>query len=207
MDELPDPLVIADAVAGLVHKLNNSLNAILLQAVVLQRQAPEALSGDLRAIQAQARDAARLLQPLLLVRDRRSAWQEDLDLAALLSEAASSHFQLRLSLDGAAAGLWTIQANREDLKRLLAQLLALSVRAAGTSALAVRACRTAEQFLMTIEPAAAADWLDQEAAVVQPMEEIERYAARALARRLDASLSRGPGGCLQVSWAARPAPS
>jgi len=120
MDEM---ILIGDVMIGLVHRLNNNLNVILLQTALLQHKAPETFAEDLDVIRGAAREAANLVRPLVQVRDRRRNLEEKTPVLEALRELQDKISGWDIAPEAKEVCLRIPQA---ELKRLLIYLLQIA---------------------------------------------------------------------------------
>lgn len=81
-------LVMAgDAVTGVAHALNNSLNRILLQAALVQMHVPEDVREEVGVIRKEGAEAAALLRPLQQLRSEGMSVKGPVSLPGLVSAA------------------------------------------------------------------------------------------------------------------------
>jgi signal transduction histidine kinase len=122
--EWAEQLLVGDAFSGLAHELNNSLNAILLQAALIELKAGEALKEDILAIRHEGTRAAERLAMLQRYRDRRRQASVALDLNQLLGEVLENEAGRATPVQAALGdGPLMILANPTTLKRLIQVVL------------------------------------------------------------------------------------
>jgi hypothetical protein len=116
MDEL---IVLGDVTVGLIHRFNNNLNAIMLQAALLRHKGGPELTAEIEVIRSTTMDCAALLRPLIGLREQRRQRIETVCLMDLFAE-------LDPRVTVSAADLPPVRTIREDLLRLLRYLVALT---------------------------------------------------------------------------------
>lgn len=199
-------LTLAEAVGGLLHGLNNQLNGMVLQAAIVQAQAPEALRERAGAIRRLGADAARLAQPAQAVRpwpaDGRTA-----DPYVAFLEACSERDEPRVRAVPRGDGPAEVAASPRGLRRLFDLILRIARACAGPEAELEARFDTApgRQFALLL-PGVAAGAEGEEVALPPaggPLEELQRQAAAWLAREQGSRLEVVPaqGGVeLRLGW-------
>jgi hypothetical protein len=208
------PLVtVGEAMIGLTHSFNNSLNTMVLQTATLQMRAPPELHADLAVVRREGAQAAARLRPLQALRSRRAP-SADADLNAAVSAALAPPSDLagRVVVE-AGPDLPPLPVHPATLRRLVRLLVrvALPCHRAADRPLRVRTARAGESTELLVEAdgeggAAAPQGLsDLPVEAGGPMEELERIAVESMVKRLDGRLelrARPDGGltCC-VAWA------
>jgi hypothetical protein len=185
---MDDLILIGDVMIGLVHRLNNSLNAILLQTALLKHKAPETFAEDLDVIRDAAREAATLVRPLVQVRDRRRSQEEKTNVLETLRDLHGEISGWEVASEAKEAWLRIPQT---ELKRLLIYLL----RIAASTGLPfrVRTGSLAGEGEICLEAMAAEselnDWLNGEDGEGRSCP-LERLAVRGLVRQFEGKLEK-----------------
>lgn len=184
-------ILLGDAVAGLVHEVNNSLNTMLLQASIVEMKADAALRTDVAPIKREGAQIAARLLPLQRLRQQLRQQQALVDLPGVVREVVAEHggeisAELRVPLPGRSM-------NRSALKRLLEVMLRLSRESLNPGQkLRVRTVQQASHVGIVFEPASG------DAALVVPTGQtlpfdalpgLEGLAALSLARLVQGTLS------------------
>lgn len=198
MDDNFDPVLIADAVASLVHRLNNHLNGIQLHATVLLRKGPESVHEGAAAIRAEALEAARLLRPLLALRQPPDFTGKPTDLAAILDRVCAEPAGLPVQLAVERRPV-LVAAPDDELQRLLGYVLWLCQRDAGSETLQLQLEAKGKQAQLEVRPAEVTRWLDESEGVAGPGDELTRLAVRSLVHRLAGQIDRMEDGCLRLT--------
>ena len=150
---LADAVTAGDAVISLVHGLNNSLNAMMLQAAVVQLKVQEPIRTEIGQIRKEVAATAARMRPLMQFRDARRQKEADGDLhravAELLADLPEQATGLKSQL---GAGRTKLKVRGSDLKRLLHHFAALAVPAAG-SPCRLRTESTDAETQLIVEPA------------------------------------------------------
>jgi hypothetical protein len=174
---------LGEAMVGAAHGLNNSLNAIVLQAAVVQARAPEELRELLGPIRAEGVAAAQRLRPLLDWRQQHDQGRAAIDLNAAVE-----------SLEGCTLkpgpNLPAVHLQPETLHHLLRLLVQqAAAQEAGSPVCIVTQARAGRVFLL-LDPEPPAGWPD--ASPGEDLdEELRRSAVRSLLRRLGAAVEEG----------------
>jgi signal transduction histidine kinase len=212
-DAFQDPewaelVILADAVTGLMHELNNSLNRVALQASVVQMQAGEELREEAAQVRKETVQAAALLRPLTMVRQRQRQTQTPVDLNEVVREvlAAVPHLAGRVDVAPAAEPV-ILRTHPGSLRRLVLYLLRLggdAVPAPGRLRLLVE-LREGKPCLVLQGPAGAdtlAPALDPEAEDATTDGLLERLAFQSLVRLLYTTLtvSDNPAPTVILEW-------
>lgn len=121
--ELADLVTIAEATGTLTHDLSNHLNSIMLQAAVLEMQAPN-LAKEAAVLRAEGKKGAACLQPLQQFRQQRRGPGVKADLHAILAHYRALHPQRLLRDEQTTTPAW-IAVDARTLERTLLVLLRL----------------------------------------------------------------------------------
>jgi len=185
MDEL---ILIGDVMIGLVHRLNNNLNAILLQTALLQHKAPNTFAEDLDVIRGAAREAANLVRPLVQVRDRHCSKEEKTPVLEALRELQDKISGWDIAPEAKEVCLRIPQA---ELKRLL--IYQLRIAASTGSPFRVRTGPLDGEGEICLEATAAGseltDWLAGEEDEGRSFP-LERLAVRGMVRQFEGRLEK-----------------
>jgi hypothetical protein len=209
--EWDDLVTVGEAMVGLTHTLNNSLNTMVLQASTLQMRAPPSLSADLGVIRREGVQAAARLRPLQQVREQPPG-RGPAELGPALAEVLAA-FPAGAARAEVAGGLPPVPAPRLALRRFLTQLLRVALacqRPAGRPVrLRAEEDEGAVRLLLEVDgvsvgPEGLNNLTELAADLYGGMRELERVAAQSLARRLGASVrvtDRPEGGVtVAVRW-------
>jgi len=140
LKEHQDRLVLSEKLAGIgrlaagvAHEINNPLAVILGYAKLLQRDAGEGASRDLRVIEDETLRAKLIVDGLLELARPREAAPEPLDLRALCDEAVARLRETRLldGVDVAVAGEGRVRGHPYKLRQVVLNLLRNAAEAAG----------------------------------------------------------------------------
>jgi hypothetical protein len=143
-----------DAMTGLVHRLNNTLNSMVLQAAVVQLKAPEPLHEAIAPIRREGAQAAALLRPFQHLRDRRQQPGSPVDLNQVLKEVlAEDPERAGRVRTKPATGLVSLSVEPGPLKRLIRGSLrvVLGSLTAPDRRLEVRTATADRQVLLVLE--------------------------------------------------------
>jgi hypothetical protein len=182
--DLTELALVGEALLGLAHELNNSLNAMALQAAAVEMQVGESLRADLAEIRREGARAAARLRPLLQLRLRRRQSRSGVDLNEVVREVLADR-PVRLDLAG---DLLPVRAGPGELRRLVRLLLPITA--------AVRTWQDKDQAKMALEvpggtqPPGPADLFDPDSEAEGPLGPLERLAVMSLVRQLDGQLSQ-----------------
>jgi hypothetical protein len=219
LQELEDLATTGEAMAGLVHALNNSLNTLTLQASVLKTRTQGHLREEVDVIHREGMQSAGRLRPLSAARVQRRQGRTAVDLNRVVREAVEGEgiAPVRIEPD-LAADLPPMRINPLDLKRLLRLMLraANTPNAGAPTALGIRTELRCGEVRLVVEPAYApssecgwTDALDEPEALGGALSELERLAAQSLVRLLEARLLVRPsdreGTALAMVWQLGPA--
>src|SRR5262245_52551406 len=119
--DVRDMYVVADAMLGLLHDLNNNLNCMVLHAAVLQAKVDPALRDELMAIRQEGARAGARLRVVERFRDRRRRAKEAVDLNEVCAAAVADAAGVQLA--PAAGGPARVEVNPLDVRRLADYLL------------------------------------------------------------------------------------
>jgi signal transduction histidine kinase len=212
LSEWDDLLTVGEAMAGLTHTLNNSLNTMLLQASTLQLRADKSLREDIGVIRREGGQAAARLRPLQQVRESRRQVRAQSDLNAAVRQALAGFPEgsVRAELGVALPG---VPAPPIPLRRLTTLLLrvarACQMPADRPVGLRTEARGQEVRLLLQFEgvrvgPEGLNNVTELAADLLGGMHELERTAAQSLARRLGARVrvsDRPEGGVtVAVTW-------
>jgi signal transduction histidine kinase len=186
---------LGEAMLGAAHGLNNSLNAIVLQAALAQSKVPEELRDLLGPIRTEGAAAAQRLRPLL-------AWRQQHDLGHTATDLNAAVRALGAATLKPGPNLPAVHAQPEVLRHLLRVLVQqAAAQADGAPVCVVTEARAGRACLM-LDPEPPAGWPDADRPADDLNEELRRSAVRSLLRRLDAAVEEG--GSWAVSFPAVP---
>ncbi len=214
-DEFAGFALAGQAMVGLAHELNNLLNAVVLQASVIQLQADEKFHPALDGIRRQANQATGLLRPLGQLSALRAKTFYPVDLGRVVEDVLREQPALagRVAYSPAATSPPPVRAVSGALKQLVRLLLS------GASAWAATPVRVGTEkrgdgVQLVIELAAPpsrdgedAPPVNADSVLWNQLNDLERLAAQSLLRQLEGALrvEARPGGCsVRVRWDARP---
>jgi light-regulated signal transduction histidine kinase (bacteriophytochrome) len=198
--ELLELVVLADAVSGLMHDLNNCLNRVALQASVVQLQGGEALREETAVIRRETAAAASLLRPLTMARQRHRQIQTPTDLNRVVEEVIQTLSELRHRVVfERVAKLVVLPSDPTALRRLLGYLFRLALTdPEHPTRITVRTKRAGPEVSLILEMKAKgddgspADWFEPEADLASPESLLERLAFQSLLRLLNATFASLP---------------
>ncbi len=212
--ESADLVTVGEAMIGLTHTVNNSLNTMVLQTATVQMRAPEDLRNDLGLVRREGAQAAFRLRPLQALRSWRAPdGGSDLNAAVAAALAPPSDLAGRVVFQP-GADLPRVPLAPITLRRLVRLLLRATVPChAGDRPLSLRTARTEQGAQLVLEAdgpsgEAPAHLSDLPLALGGGMEELERIAAESMVKRLGGriELKARPEGGLTVSatWSEGP---
>jgi signal transduction histidine kinase len=187
--EWAELVTMGDALGGIVHDINNSLNSIMLQASLLQLKADESLRQDIVLIRQEGSQIAARMTLLQRLREQFRNDRARTDLNAVVQEVVSQcgkglHFQLMLD-----AGPFILVENPGALKRLAALLLGIARSASGADAeIEVKTLLTDQRVHLVMSPSGMSP-ADHSGDTTEGLAEMERLAAQSLARLVSAELT------------------
>jgi hypothetical protein len=213
-EECADFVTVGEAMIGLTHAVNNSLNTMVLQTATVQLRVSPELSEQLMAIRREGAAAAARLRPLQQLRHARQEGASS-DLAssvrAALAEAPGVARRCAVEL---GAGLPRVAAFAGALRRVTTLLLRAGVSCLSSekALLRVRTERDEQGVALVLEadgPFAGespGQLTDLPLALFDGHDQLERVAAEAMVKRLDGRLAlskREDGGLtIRVVWPA-----
>lgn len=121
--ELADLITIAEATGTLTHDLSNHLNSIMLQAAVLEMQAPN-LAKEAGVLRAEGKKGAACLQPLQQFRQQRRGAGIRSDLNSVLTQYLLQHPRQPVQITASDTPAW-IAVDTRTLERTVLILLRL----------------------------------------------------------------------------------
>ena len=215
-DEFAGFALAGQATMGLAHELNNLLNAVVLQASVMQLQADPKFHAGLEGIRRQANQATGLLRPLGQLSALRTKTFYPVDLGCVVEEVLREQPALagRVAYTPATTPPPPVPAVFAALKQLVRLLLSgASVGAAPPLRVGTEKQGDGVQLVIDIAAPPSRDGEDSppvnaDAVLWNHLNDLERLAAQSLLRQLEGALRvwAWPGGCsVRVRWNARPA--
>jgi signal transduction histidine kinase len=180
-----DLVLLGEAMVGAAHALNNSLNAIVLQASLAQLKLPPELREMPTSVRNEALAAANRIKPLLSWRQQREEQREPLDLNDELRAALEDWPGLagRVTVD-VAPDLPPVLAEKSAVCHLARLLLG---HAAGKH-WRVRTEPAEGGVRLVLDPGPPAGWPVTGPPAEDVEEELVRSAARALLRQLNGTV-------------------
>jgi len=206
--ESADLVLVSDALGGIVHDLNNSLNSMMLQASLVQLKAAESLREDIAVIRHEGGQAAERLAVLQQFRELSRQSRSTTDLNTMVRDVLAADGEKLGHIQHALADRpLTLSTNTGALKRLIALLLRIASSAGRDAEIGVTTIEQNQrvQLVIEVKPGRRLDG-ETPAESSSVVGQIERLAAQSLARltgaELTISVEPGTGGSLSAVWRA-----
>jgi hypothetical protein len=212
--ELTPAAAVGTATLGIAHELGNCLNSMMLQASIIQMQAPADLKEKIAAFRNQGAQAAALLRPLQRLRHQGKETLYPVDVNAILREVLAEKndclAQFRVDEAPDLPPLLSTRAAALRLFRFLRDGL-LGLAASPTDVIRGETSRQngGGKFALTLkvllpEPTALKDLFCSGEGLFANMDEIDRLAIQSLMRMLDVALHAAnlekQGLTLELTW-------
>jgi hypothetical protein len=211
-DELAGFALAGQATAGIAHELNNCLNAMVLQASVLQMELDAKLHGPLDVIRRQAAQATGLLRPLGQASAERARGFYAVDLSQVLNDLLCGDPALagRVRFVAPAADIPSVRGATSAVKQFLRLVLTAAASASPLLRMHVAADGAGVRLLaegFEAEQQDGAAVASAETVVWARLGDLERAAAQSVLRQLGGELrveaAAERGFRLTVSWGGR----
>jgi hypothetical protein len=200
--EFSDLITAAEALAGLIHQLNNCLNSMTLQASVIQLKVDESLREELSVIRREGARAAAWLRPLQQFREQFRQARAPLNVNDIVGEVLYDNPEFASCVGTDLSGdLPTLSINRRALKRLLVFLLRLVISDESRTVLkTIPRGRRVELFFELVQPGLVPgnlnNLLEREREPGGALNDLELFAVYSLVRWVggDLRVEQGPHG-------------
>jgi hypothetical protein len=205
-----EAIVLADGMVGVLHDLSNRLNKASLQASVVQMQTEGEVREAVSQIRRDIAEAAALLRPFYLVRQRQREVGHSNNLNTIVSDVIAGQFSSwkRLRFQPAAQDA-LISGNPRALTRLMAYFLQLAQEGTNDSAsLTLQTIVAPEVVQLTlginksISAISLLELFDPEAEVAFPNTWLLRQAFRSVLRMLNGAIKGDEQQGVVLEWRA-----
>jgi len=208
---LLDLVILADAVQGLMHELNNGLNRVALQVSVIQMHLKDRLREETTQMRRETAQAAALLRPLQRVRQQQMKQETAIDLNVAVAEVLEAVPTLTDRYRFVpAASLPSLHTEPGKIQRSIAYFLRLATSAGGPTPLRTETRNDGPKLVVDLPArqesrSVLEELFDSQSDMATAESLLERLAFQSLLHQSSGTLGQEekPGHGVFVAWPAR----